>query len=177
MLSVIPDADIVIENIVPFLYHRGPTHSIVILSLIFVPVFAVYRVKAVPYFLALIQHPLIGDFLTAGPVQLFWPVSGRYYGILMDIEGPANISLEWIVFTVSLIIMLKAKDMIKFFQPHNSNLILAIPTFTVLLPTFLGIPLEVPVWLVPLHLFFVFLFLAAILIDVHRILMCDGGFG
>jgi membrane-bound metal-dependent hydrolase YbcI (DUF457 family) len=167
LLSVLPDVDIIVGRIFPLFYHRGPLHSIVILSVLFVPVFAIYRVRAVPYFLALIQHPLLGDFLTAGPVQLFWPLSNRYYGILMDIEGPANISFEWISFVVMLIIMLKMKDMVRFFQAHNSNLILAIPTFTVLLPTFLSIPLDVPVWLVPPHLFFTVLFLVAMLFGVR----------
>jgi membrane-bound metal-dependent hydrolase YbcI (DUF457 family) len=168
VLSVIPDIDIIIGQIIPFFYHRGPLHSIIILSALFIPVFAIYRIKAIPYFLALIQHPLLGDFITAGPVQLLWPVSRRYYGVLMDIEGPANVSLEWIAFAAMLIIMLKTKDMARFFQPHNSNLILAIPTFTVLLPTFLSIPLDVPVWLIPPHLFFIVLFLVAMFIDVRR---------
>jgi membrane-bound metal-dependent hydrolase YbcI (DUF457 family) len=169
VLSVIPDIDIIIGQIIPLFYHRGPLHSIMILSALFVPVFIIYRVRAIPYFLALIQHPLLGDFITAGPVQLFWPVSRRYYGILMDIEGPANVSLEWIAFLTVLFIMVKAKDMARFFQPHNSNLILAIPTFTVLLPTFLSIPLDVPVWLIPPHLFFVVLFLVAMFNDVRKL--------
>jgi membrane-bound metal-dependent hydrolase YbcI (DUF457 family) len=84
MLSVIPDVDIAIEKVTPLFYHRGPTHSIIILSLFFIPVFAIYRLKAIPYFLALIQHPLIGDFITAGPVQLLWPFSTGYYGIIRN---------------------------------------------------------------------------------------------
>jgi membrane-bound metal-dependent hydrolase YbcI (DUF457 family) len=166
VLSVLPDVDIIIGQIFPFFYHRGPLHSIIVLSVLFIPVFAIYRVRAVPYFLALIQHPLLGDFLTAGPVQLLWPVSRSYYGILTDIESPVNVSLEWVGFAVMLVTMAKTKDIARFLHAHNSNLILAIPTFTVLLPTFLSFPLDVPVWLVPPHLFFIVLFLVAMLIGV-----------
>lgn len=177
MLSVIPDADIIIEQVFPFVDHRGPAHSIIVLSMLFVPVLAFYRKRAIPYFLALIQHPLLGDFITAGSVQLLWPVSNRYFGIIMDIQSPANISFEWVAFAISLIVMLKTKDIVKFFQPHDSNLILAVPTFTVLLPTFLSIPLSVPVLLIPPHLFFIFVFLAAMLIDIHKIFVRSEGLG
>jgi hypothetical protein len=171
MLSVLPDIDIMIEKVVPSLQHRGPAHSIVILSMLFVPFFVIYCVRSIPYFLALIQHPLFGDFITAGPVQLLWPLSTGYYGILMDIDSPANISSEWVAFVAMLIVMLRTKDLARFFRPYNSSLILVVPAFTVLLPTFLSVPLGVPVWLLPLHLFFVVLFLVAMFIGVRRFLL------
>ena len=164
-LSVIPDADIML----PFVQHRGPTHSLLIASMVFLPIFTIYRRKAIPYFLALIQHPLIGDYL-AGRSQLLWPLTSQYYGIEMSITSRTNITLEWIIFLVSVIIMLKANDMVKLFQPHNSNLILIIPTLTVLLPTFLRFPLVVPTWLIPPHLVYMAIFLTSIIIDLSKIL-------
>jgi len=165
-LSVIPDTDILI----PFLEHRGPAHSIITLFMVFIPIFAIYRKKAIPYFLALIQHPLIGDYITGGRIQLLWPLTTQYYGMEICIKSQTNITLEWIVFLTSIIIMLKAKDTVTFFQPHKSNLILVIPTFTVLLPTFLSFPLNVPAWLIPPHLAYISIFSASIIIDLIKTL-------
>ena len=165
-LSVIPDTDILI----PFLEHRGPAHSIITLFMVFIPIFAIYRKKAIPYFLALIQHPLIGDYITGGRIQLLWPLTTQYYGMEICIKSQTNITLEWIVFLTSIIVMLKAKDTVTFFQPHKSNLILVIPTFTVLLPTFLSFPLNVPAWLIPPHLAYISIFSASIIIDLIKTL-------
>jgi hypothetical protein len=165
-LSIIPDIDI----LVPFLQHRGPAHSIIVLFMVFVPIFAIYRKKAIPYFLALIQHPLVGDYIAGGPLQLLWPLTTRYYGMEVNITSPITITMEWIVFLASIIIMLKTRDITTFFQPHNSNLILIIPTFTVLLPTFLAFPITVPSTLILPHIVYLILFLTPILIDARKIL-------
>ena len=49
-LSIIPDIDL----LVPGLKHRGPTHSIVILCLLSLPAFVLYRKKATPYLVCLL---------------------------------------------------------------------------------------------------------------------------
>src|SRR4030067_1789293 len=71
VLSIIPDIDLLfgLEG-----FHRGPTHSVITALLIFVPFFVFYRQKAIPYFLALVSHSLIGDLLIGGNLQLFWPL-------------------------------------------------------------------------------------------------------
>jgi len=61
--------------------HRGPTHSIISALIVFVPFFIVYRKKAVPYFIALISHSLIADFLIGGQIMLFWPLSQAEFGL------------------------------------------------------------------------------------------------
>jgi len=139
--------------------------------MVFIPIFAIYRRKAIPYFLALIQHPLIGDYIAGSPLQLLWPLTTQYYGMGIGIKSQTNITIEWLIFLASMTIMLKTKDIMTFFQPRNSNLILSIPTFTVLLPTFLAFPLEVPPILILPHLVFVILFLTSILIDLRKILL------
>jgi membrane-bound metal-dependent hydrolase YbcI (DUF457 family) len=169
MLSVFPDIDIVINMIVPQIEHRGPTHSIVILFAVFVPIFVVYRKRAVPYFLALIQHPLLADYVCGGQMQLFWPFTTQYYGIEVDIKSLINILLEWTLFLVFLVILVKSKDVVMFFKPHKSNLILAVPMFTVLLPILLSFPLDVPIWLMLPHVFFIFVFLVSIVVYVYDV--------
>jgi membrane-bound metal-dependent hydrolase YbcI (DUF457 family) len=166
MLSVIPDMDLLI----PFLEHRGLTHSIVFASIVFIPIFAIYRKKAIPYFIALIQHPLIGDYLVGGKTQLLFPLTTQDYGTGLNIQSQTSIALELAAFLVSMLVMLAVKDVKIFFQSHNSNLILVIPMFTVVLPTFLGFPLGVPSLLIMPHLVYTFLFLTAMIITVVTLL-------
>jgi membrane-bound metal-dependent hydrolase YbcI (DUF457 family) len=168
VLSILPDADIALEHLgIPFLEHRHITHSIIVSAIVFVPFFLVYRKTAVPYFLALIQHALIGDYLT-GQVWLLWPF-GQDYSLRVGIESPFNIGLEWTVFVLSLVVMFRTDDLLNFFQQQKWNLALAIPTFTVLLPTFLSVPLEVPIWLIPPHVALTLLFFASILVSVRHL--------
>jgi membrane-bound metal-dependent hydrolase YbcI (DUF457 family) len=166
MLSIIPDIDILF----PFLQHRGPTHSLIAASIVFIPIFAVYRKRAIPYLIALVQHSLVGDYIAGGRVQLLWPITTQDFGTSIDIRSPISITLEWVMFLTFIIVMLKTKDTVVFFQPHNSNLILSIPTFTVLLPPFLGFPLDVPISLIPPHIFYILLFSASIIIDLSKVL-------
>ncbi len=171
-LSIIPDVDILLK---PFIEHRGPTHSIIVLFVVFLPFFAIYRKRAIPYFLAIVSHPLVGDFLIGGPIKLLWPLSGQSFSLLQDfgfsipMGSLANIIIEWSIFLVSIIVMLKISDMGRFFQPHLSNLLLTIPVFTVLLPTILNFPLGVPLWLEPPHLVYMLLFAAAIIITLFKL--------
>jgi membrane-bound metal-dependent hydrolase YbcI (DUF457 family) len=174
VLSVLPDVDIALERIgVPFLEHRHITHSIIITLIAFVPFFLVYRKAAVPYFLALLQHALIGDFLT-GQVWLLWPF-GQGYSLGLGITSPLNIGLEWTVFALSLVVMSRTEDLLDFFRQKKWNLALAIPTFTVLMPPFLSVPLDVPVWLIPPHVVLTMLFLASIIVQVWHIFRHDTG--
>jgi membrane-bound metal-dependent hydrolase YbcI (DUF457 family) len=166
-LSVIPDIDILFSR---FLEHRGPTHSIITALIIFAPIIAVYRKQALPYCIAVIQHSLIGDYVTGGRIQLLWPVTTQYYGTSISIMSSTNIALEWTMFLISIAVMTKTRDIAKFLAPHNSNLILAIPLFTVLLPAVLSFPLEVPVSLILPHLAYLLLFSLAIILDLSKLL-------
>jgi membrane-bound metal-dependent hydrolase YbcI (DUF457 family) len=164
--SIIPDIDLLI----PGLEHRGPTHSLIICGLLFIPALLLYRKKAIPYFIALTQHALIGDYITGGGIQLLWPLNSTHYGLAIEITTLANITIEWIVFLTSFTILIKIKDAQALFQPHRSNLLLSIPTFTVLLPTLLSFPISVPIALIIPHLIYLIVFTASILIDFKAIL-------
>ena len=165
MLSVIPDIDILI----PVLKHRGPTHSIIMACIAFTPIFILYHKKAIPYFIALIQHSLLGDYIAGCQTQLLWPLSTQSFGMGINIISKTNITIEWLIFLASILIILKTRERDAFFQPCNSNLILSVPTFTVLLPTFLSFPLNVPVWLIPPHLVYMFIFSVSIIISARNL--------
>ena len=169
VLSIIPDIDLIFMGEL----HRGPTHSIIAALLVFIPVFVIYRRKAVPYFIALVSHSLIADFFIGGRIQLLWPLTSQQFGLhelngpYISIWSPINITLEWTLFAIAAIIMVKNGDWSLFFQNKKSNLLLTIPITTVLLPSFLGIPLGVPILLLPPHLFYLVVFLVSVLIVLN----------
>jgi len=151
--------------------HRGPTHSILLTTLVFIPIFIYCREKAIPYFLALVQHALIGDYLAGGGVQLLWPLNTiLYHGLTLQMANLLNVLLEWTFFLVCFIVMIKTRDAWALLQPHRSNLILSVPLLAVLLPTFLSLPLHVPLVLVIPHLAYLVLFVLSIVIGFKAIL-------
>jgi len=162
-LSVISDVDLLI----PFIEHRGPTHSVLAIILIFLPLLTLYRKRAIPYLLATIQHPILGDFFSGGKIQLFWPLTTGYYGIEVGIKNPINIIAELISFTIAILVMFRSRDHTKLLSSKNS-LILAIPLFTLISPTFLKFPLEVPILLIPPHLILIILLAASVITGLKR---------
>jgi hypothetical protein len=171
VLSIIPDIDLVLNFLFNIEIHRGATHSIITAILVFIPFFLLYRWKSVPYFAALASHSVIADFIIGGQLQLLWPLSTREFGFpYIRIDGTFNIALEFTLFVIATIIMWKSRDLFQFFKNSKLNLILAIPIFTVLLPTFASYPLHVPLLLVLPHLFYLVLFAISILIILKGIL-------
>jgi membrane-bound metal-dependent hydrolase YbcI (DUF457 family) len=170
VLSIIPDSDIIFQFLFGSNIHRGPTHSITVAILVFIPVFIIYRKKATPYFAALASHSLIGDFFIGGQIQLFWPLSTQEFGLpelgfpYISIDSPINVALELTIFVIATVFMFKTRDIYTFFRKRKLNLVLAVPIFTVLLPTFVGYPLQVPSLMVLPHLFYLVLFAIAVLI-------------
>jgi hypothetical protein len=139
-------------------------------SLVFVPIFIIFRARAIPYFVALIQHFLVGDFIAGSNTQILWPVTTHYYGLNIDINSPTNIAIEWTIFLISIAVMARTKDIANLLSQRNSNLILTIPTFTVLLPTVVAYPMGVPLELVPPHVAYLVIFLASIIIVCRKFL-------
>jgi len=158
LLSLIPDIDIII----PGVEHRTITHSVIVSIIVFLPFFMLYKTKAVPYFIALAQHSLVGDFITGGAyaegTQLFWPVTSTTYGLPISVLSSTNIILEWSSFLVAMTVMLKTRDLRKLLKPQKLTLSIFLPTLTVLLPSFLHFPLSVPLELIIPHLVYLILF-------------------
>jgi membrane-bound metal-dependent hydrolase YbcI (DUF457 family) len=165
LVSVMPDIDLLI----PVLEHRGPTHSLITFLLLLIPAILLYGKRAIPYFIALAQHSLIGDYIT-GSTQLLWPLTPHTYGTGMRITSLPNILLEWGFFLVSMALMLKMKDIRLLFQHYPSNLLLTTPLFAVLLPTVLNFPIHVPLELLIPHLTYLTLFTLSIIMDLKAIL-------
>ncbi len=128
--------------------HRTITHSIITATAIFTPLFIRYRSKAIPYFAALAQHSLIGDFITGGAqmqgAQLLSPITSTWYGLPISILSQTNIILEWSSFLVAGAVMLKTKDIQKLLKSHLPHPYLSILALTVLFPSLLYFPVSVP---------------------------------
>jgi len=138
LVAVIPDVDLFI----PILVHRGSTHSLLVSALPFIPLFFLYKRRVVPYFVALIQHPLMGDYLAGGGVRLFWPLTGQSYGLAIPIGSPINIAFEWVLFAVSILAMVEMGDLQMVFKlgllKQAFIVVVAAVTFIFIIQTPLG---------------------------------------
>ncbi|MDR1992032.1 MAG: metal-dependent hydrolase [Nitrososphaerota archaeon] len=175
VLSILPDIDLVFEVLFRFPIHRGPTHSIVMALMVFIPFFIYYRKKSVPYFLGFISHFLIGDFIVGGQLMLLWPLSFSQFGLhelgflFIDIYSPVNVALELSLFLIGLVVLIVSRDWRVFFGGDLSNFVLIIPLTTVLLPSTIGYPFTNSLFLVePLlalaHIFYLVLFSFAVVV-------------
>jgi len=106
ILSLLPDIDLLI----PELQHRGPTHSVIVAFIIFIPIFIIASWKAAPYFAVLASHSLIGDYFT-GKTQLFWPLSLEWFEYERSIRmGSAlEVYVEFALFAVMIVILILSR--------------------------------------------------------------------
>ncbi len=100
LISILPDADLLFRQ---YLNHRGPTHSLVIVAIAFLPLLLFFR-RGLPYLASLASHSLIGDYVNLS-VQFLWPLSAKWYGIepslqLMDTK---LMIVELLLFTLMII--------------------------------------------------------------------------
>jgi membrane-bound metal-dependent hydrolase YbcI (DUF457 family) len=158
--------------------HRGPTHSIITISVLMIPFFVVYRKKAIPYYAALLSHILIGDFFTGG-VQLFWPLSKGWFGATnFTVQSLPIVITEFALFAITLPIMYKLGDLQTLFKPHNYNWALIIPLGAILGPLLsLGRGQEnaLPILLVIPSLFYIGIFSYSMWVELRAWLKKEKG--
>ena len=164
--SVLPDIDLLFR----FLTHRGPTHSFITISVLMIPLFAIYRKKAIPYYAALLSHVLVGDFFTGG-VELFWPLSHNLFGALnFDVTSLTISIMELVLFLITLPLMYKFGDLKTLFKPHNRNWALITPFGAVLGPLLragAGEESSLPILLVIPSLIYIGLFSYSMYLDLR----------
>ena len=105
--SILPDIDIIFHR---YIVHRGPTHSIITMTLAFIPVYLYFR-KGIPYYVSLLSHSLIGDYFTAYGTQLLWPITNNWYRApsQLIINGRELIITESALFITMLIHIIYTK--------------------------------------------------------------------
>ena len=162
--SVIPDVDLLLR----FLDHRGPTHSLITIAVLMVPFLIYYGKAAIPYAIALASHSMIGDLI--GGTQLFWPLSTRLYGFLtLDVKGSFTVTLELILFIISLALMLKTRDLQRI-TTSNYRIVLLLPfgaTIGPLLAVGRGPEYALPSLLIVPSLFYLAVFIYSMIVR-HR---------
>ena len=165
-VSVLPDFDLVLFR---FIEHRGPLHSLSFSLVVCLPFFVVYRKKAIPYFVALLSHSLIGDIFSGG-VQLFWPFSTDQIFISdLLVRGNVNVGLELAIFVVSTVVMVVNKDFQRIFSKTRWVYWL-LPFGAVMGPLFLtlGHYNYLPLLLVAPSLFYIALFSYSIISSNYK---------
>ena len=173
-LSLLPDIDLII----PFLRHRGPTHSIIIPIVIFLPLLIAKKKDAVPYFAAVTTHGVIGDLFTGGGTQLLWPISSDWISskIAISMGSAYENYMEIALFVVLIGTIILTRDYMRLFNSDKKNTILFIPLFTTVLPVMFEIPIAVPKILVLPHIVLMAIILLSIsmplvpsLSEIHKI--------
>lgn len=169
-LSVLPDIDLLI----PMLQHGGPAHSIVLYSVIAFPMVLIWGRQIFPYFIAIVSHPLLGDFLTRtsrmSGVQLFFPVTSEWFSAgsaaWLAVYAYAEIGL----LAAFLVTLTMTRDMKTLATHHSTNLLLLIPILTAFLPIFLRFPMPVPKELIVPHIIALLLLSVSVIADFRHFL-------
>jgi len=149
-MSLLPDIDLLI----PGLEHRGPTHSIIIALLIFIPLLVMMPKKTAPLFAALATHSLIGDYITNGGVKLLWPISTEVmkYESTIIMGTKLETYLELAMFTMLILTLIISKDYKSLFDSDRRNILFLIPLSTIVLPIMFKYPVVIPEILIIPHL-------------------------
>jgi len=105
ILGMLPDIDLILGSL--GVQHRTITHSVVFWSAAFVPFFLKYRILALPYFVAVTQHILIGD-LIVGKTNILWPLVDLKIGLGLPLFSPVNLILEGIGLVIFAALVLRS---------------------------------------------------------------------
>ena len=106
ILSILPDIDLLIPN----LQHRGPTHSLAAIILVFL-ISYIHERKWMPYVAAFASHALLGDYFTGNAYevgsQLLWPINRSMIGIqLLRMGSSFEIATEITLFLIMTVLLL-----------------------------------------------------------------------
>lgn len=102
LLGMVPDADILFQE---YIKHRSVTHSMLFWGIVFIPFFIAYRKRSIPYFIAVVQHIMLGDVIVAS-TNLLWP--WRYeIGMGYSALSPLNMAMESIGLGLALLLIIK----------------------------------------------------------------------
>lgn len=132
MLGILPDADLFLESI--GVLHRTVTHSFFFWIILFVPVFLIYRLKTIPYFVAVVQHFAFGDLLMGG-VMIFWPFNSNYVGLSFGMPSLMDVALETVGLLLSIGLLMYSKDLRWLFSVYKNNIFMLLPLLALLIST------------------------------------------
>ncbi len=124
LLGILPDGDILLGSL--GVVHRTFTHSFFFWIIIFVPLFIVFGLKSVPYFVAVVQHFAFGDLLM-GKVMIFWPFSSARVGFGIPMPSLIDVTLEIAGLALALGILVNSGDLKRLFSVDKKNILMLLP--------------------------------------------------
>ena len=101
VFSILPDVDVFI----PFIIHRGPTHSIVFSTVIF-SIFLIKYQRGYIYYAAFVSH-VLGDYFTSYGCKIFWPSDQGWYNApdSLMIKSQNQLYVETFLFLLMLVMI------------------------------------------------------------------------
>ncbi|GIU71760.1 MAG: hypothetical protein KatS3mg003_1239 [Candidatus Nitrosocaldaceae archaeon] len=124
-LGIVPDIDLLSS----FVDHRSFTHSIPVITLLFIPFLYIYKKRALPYYIAITQHIFFGD-LIVGKTQLFWPFD-LTIGLGLELTSIENVIIESL--GLGLFIIFIIKDRHELFTNNRNNIFMILPLIPVII--------------------------------------------
>jgi hypothetical protein len=136
LAGAIPDFDLFTGQSYATLFgHHGIFHSWLAIILCSIPFFFAYGAGTIPYFVAVVQHPLFGDFVT-NEIPLIFPLTLSETGIDLSQTNPAAATaLEIFGFLLFLVIFVTSGDWKRPFSWTRRNLLFLFLWIPVLLAT------------------------------------------
>ena len=165
MLGVIPDIDILLGGF--GVAHHTFTHSLFFWLVIFTPFLAVFRLKVIPYLVAVMQHFAFGDFLV-GEAMFFWPFSPSYFGVNNAMISAFNVALETAGLLLATGIMYFNRDLKRLLSVDIRNVPMVLPLLA-LVTSMLFFAVDVPIVSLVAHFLLSPLF--AIIVLAHVVLV------
>jgi hypothetical protein len=162
MLGVMPDIDLFLEGF--GVAHHTFTHSLFFWLAIFAPLLLVYRLKVIPYFVAVVQHFAFGDFFV-GNVMIFWPFSQLYFGFKLPMFSVFDVALETAGLLLAAGIIYLNGDLKRLLSVDIRNIPMFFP-FLALLASMLFFAVDVPIVPLVAHFWYSRLFASIVLAHI-----------
>jgi len=125
-VAALPDIDLLLGIV--GIQHRTWTHSLLVWSVLFTPLFVIYRKRSIPYFIALVQHFLFGDAVVGSWNRPLWPISQFNFSLGYSLFSVENVVLEAAGLVIFLsIILATRKGRIHFFMNPNRRGLVVLP--------------------------------------------------
>jgi len=129
MLGILPDSDLLLGSL--GVVHHTFTHSFFFWFIIFVPIFVIFRLKSIPYFVAVVQHFAFGDLLM-DKVLLFWPFNSSFVGFNFGMPSLIDVILETAGLLLFLGIIVYVGDLKRLFSVEKRNIFMILPLLALL---------------------------------------------
>jgi membrane-bound metal-dependent hydrolase YbcI (DUF457 family) len=134
--GAIPDLDLFTGQPFATIFgHHGISHSWLAIIVCSIPFFFAYGAGTIPYFAAVIQHPLFGDFVT-NEIPLLFPLTLSQTGVNLSETNPAAaIALEIFGFLLFMVVFVMSGDFKRPFAWTRRNLLFLFLWIPVILAT------------------------------------------